>query len=80
MSHTSRGVSGNHWEMKCKLLGHTDTALADEADAGSGALKWPELPSWVANAVGLKEAHLAKYHHRSVAPQHCTTGTCLSLY
>ena len=56
MSHASRGVSGNHWELKCKLPEHTVTALADKADAGSGALKWPELPSWVANAVGLKEA------------------------
>ena len=26
MSHASRGVSGNHWEMKRKLAEHTDTA------------------------------------------------------
>ena len=55
MSHASRGVSGNHWEMKRKLPEHTDAALKDKADAGGGALKWPKLPSWVANAVGLKD-------------------------
>ncbi len=57
MSHAGHGVLGNHWEVKCKLPEHMDTALEDKADAGSGALKWPELPSWVANAVGLKEAN-----------------------
>src|SRR5258708_3929525 len=85
MSHASRGVSSDH---KAQTSETPDTALADKADAASGALKWPEfleLPSWVANAVGLKEAHPAKYHYGPVAPpcpntlQHRTTGTCLSL-